>query len=223
VPLDQATGYDGSPLISSSYRDPASLTAIAATVRGTVGTRTTTSVTGSRLAGRHPVQKYVRPGGVLPNVIYTPDAAAAPARPYVPGADPIFTADLSSGKPVFTAGTYDPSPPASLQAGGPGELGSVWHSIEDFKTNVIHGAEKVAKIASKFADEAVTTVVHTAEAEYDLAITDLGDAVTAVAGFFKSVVDDIKKAIEWLSALFNFENILKNHAYIKNGGRGGGV
>ena len=216
VPLDQATGYDGSPLISSSYRDPASLTAIAATVRNTVGTRTTTSVTGSRLAGRHPVQKYVRPGGVLPNVVYAPDAAAAPTRPYVPGADPIFTADLSSGKPVYTAGTYDPSPPASLQAGGPGELGSVWHSIEDFKTNVIHGAEKVAKIAWKFADEAVTTVIHTAEAEYDLAITDLEDAVTAVAGFFKSVIDDIKKAIEWLSALFNFENILKNHAYIKN-------
>ena len=62
----------------------------------------------------------------------------------------------------------------------------------------------------------MTTVIHTAEAEYDLAITDLENAVTAVAGFFKSVVDDIKKAIEWLSALFNFENILKNHAYIKN-------
>jgi hypothetical protein len=30
------------------------------------------------------------------------------------------------------------------------------------------------------------------------------------------VVDDIKKAIEWLAALFNFKNILKNHAYIKN-------
>jgi outer membrane protein assembly factor BamB len=215
VPLDQATGYDGSPLISSSYQNPAALDAIAATVRNTVGTRTTTSVTGARLAGRHPVQKYVRPGGVLPNVVYAPDAAAAATRPYVPGADPVFTADLSiTGKLVYTAGTYDPSPPASLQPDG--ELGSVWHSIEDFKTNVIHGAEKVAKIAWKFADEAVTTVIHTAEAEYDLAITDLEDAVTAVAGFFKSVVDDIKKAIEWLSALFNFENILKNHAYIKN-------
>src|SRR5262249_34803978 len=44
----------------------------------------------------------------------------------------------------------------------------------------------------------------------------LEDAVSAVAGFFKSVVDDIKKAIQWLSALFNFKNILKNHAYIKN-------
>ena len=62
----------------------------------------------------------------------------------------------------------------------------------------------------------MTTVIHTAEAEYDLAISDLEDAVTAVAGFFKSVVDDIKKAIEWLSALFNFENILKNHTFIKN-------
>ena len=217
VPLDQATGYDGSPLISSSYRDPDSLTAIASTVRNTVGTRTTTpAVTGSRLAGRHPVQKYVRAGGVLPNVVYAPDATAAPTRPYVPGAEPVFTTDLSTGKPIYSAGTYDPTRPASLQAAGAGELGSVFSDIEHFKNNVIHGAEKVAKIAWKFADEAVTTVIHTAEAEYDLAITDLEDAVTAVAGFFKSVVDDIKKAIEWLSALFNFENILKNHAYIKN-------
>lgn len=216
VPLDQATGYDGSPLISSSYHDPASLNAIAATVRNTVGTRTTTSVTGSRMAGRHPVQKYVRAGGVLPNVVYAPDATAAATRAYVPGADPIFTADLSSGQPVYTAGTYDPARPASLQATGAGELGSVFSDIEHFKNNVIHGAEKVAKMAWKFADEAVTTVIHTAESEYDLAISDLEDAVTAVAGFFKSVVDDIKKAIEWLSALFNFENVLKNHTYIKN-------
>ena len=218
VPLDLATGYDGSPLISSAYRDPDSLTAIASTVRNTVGTRTTTpAAAGSRLAGRHPAQKYVRAGGVLPNVVYAPDATAAPTRPYVPGAEPVFTAALPSGKPaVYTAGTYDPTRPASLQAAGAGQLGGVFSDIEDFKNNVIHGAEKVAKIAWKFADEVVTTVIHTAEAEYDLAITDLEDAVTAVAGFFKSVVDDIKKAIEWLSALFNFENILKNHAYIKN-------
>ena len=126
VPLDQATGYDGSPLISSAYKDPASLTAIASTVRNTVGTRTASAVTGSRLAGRHPAQKYVRAGGVLPNVVYAPDATAAPTRPYVPGADPVFTAELPSGKPaVYTAGTYDPSRPASLQAAGSGELGSV--------------------------------------------------------------------------------------------------
>ncbi len=217
VPLDQATGYDGSPLISSAYRDPDSLTAIAATVRNTVGTRTTTSVTGSRLAGRHPAQKYVRAGGVLPNVVYAPDATAAPTRPYVPGAEPVFTAALPSGKPaVYTAGTYDPTRPASLQAAGTGQLGGVFSDIEHFKNNVIHGAEMVAKMAWKYTENAVTTVIHTAESEYDLAITDLEDAVTAVAGFFKSVVDDIKKAIQWLSALFNFENILKNHAYIKN-------
>jgi hypothetical protein len=37
-----------------------------------------------------------------------------------------------------------------------------------------------------------------------------------VTGFLKTVVNDLKKAIEWLAALFNFENILKNHRYIKN-------
>jgi len=119
VPLDQATGYDGSPLISSSYRDPAALDAIAATVRNTVGTRTTTTVTGARLAGRHPVQKYVRPGGVLPNVIYAPDAAAAPTRPYVPGADPIFTADCPAGSRSTPPGPTTPSPRPRCRPPGP--------------------------------------------------------------------------------------------------------
>ena len=99
---------------------------------------------------------------------------------------------------------------------GAGEVGSVFSGIEDFKNNVINGTEKVAKIAWNAAGEVVSTVIHTAESEYDLAISDLEDAVTAVTGFLKTVVDDIKKAIEWLAALFNFKNILKNHAYIKN-------
>ena len=120
VPLDQATGYDGSPLISSAYRDPASLTAIAATVRNTVGTRTTTpAAAGSRLAGRHGPQKYVRAGGVLPNVVYAPDATAAPTRPYVPGAEPVFTAALPSGKPaVIPPGPT--TPPARRRCRPPG-------------------------------------------------------------------------------------------------------
>ena len=54
------------------------------------------------------------------------------------------------------------------------------------------------------------------ESEYDLVIHSLEDAVTAVVGFLKSVVADIRKVIQWLSALFNWENILANHAYIKN-------
>ena len=36
-----------------------------------------------------------------------------------------------------------------------------------------------------------------------------------MVGFLKTVIADISKIIQWLSALFNWENILHNHAYIK--------
>ena len=214
--LDQATAYDGSPLILSSYQDPASLDAIASTVRNTVGTRNTGTVGASRLtAGRHPAAKYIRPGAVVPNVVYAADASAPATRPYAPGAVPTFTVDLSSGQPVFQAGTFDPSPPAWLAAPASPELGGIFSDIGHFIDNVVKGAEQVAKMAWQFTENAVQTVIHTAENIYNLVITDVEDAITAVVGFLKTVVADIIKVIQWLSALFNWKNILRNHAYIK--------
>jgi outer membrane protein assembly factor BamB len=213
--LGQATAYDGSPLISSSYQDPNSLDAIASTVRNTVGARNASTVSASRLtSGRHPSAKYIRPGAVVPNVVFTANASASPNRPYVPGAVPTFTVDFSSGQPVFQAGTYDASRPEALAAPTGPELGS-FSDIGHFIDNVVKGAEKVAKMAWQFTENAVQTVIHTAENIYELTITDVEDAVTAVVGFLKTVVADVVKVIQWLSALFNWENILHNHAYIK--------
>ena len=210
--LGQATGYDGSPLVLSAYQDQDSLSAIASTIRNTVGTRNAASVGAGYLA---PSTRYVRRGGVLPNVVHAPDTAASPNRPYVPGADPVFTVDLSGATPVYRAGTYDPSAPATLLADG-SDLRGVFSDIEHFADNVVKGAEKVAKMAWQFTEDAVETVIHTAESVYNLVITDVEDAVTAVVGFLKSVVADIRKVIQWLSALFDWGNILKNHTYIRN-------
>ena len=110
--LDQATAYDGSALILSAYQAPASLTAIASTVRNVVGTRNTGTIGASRLtAGHHQPAKYIRPGAVVPNVVYAADSSASPSGPYVPGAIPTFTIDFSTGQPVFQAGAFDESPP----------------------------------------------------------------------------------------------------------------
>ena len=124
--LDQATAYDGSALILSSYQDPASLTAIASTVRNTVGTRNTAAVGASHLtAGRHPAAKYIRRDAVVPNVIYAADASASPNRPYVPGTVATFTVDFSTGPPVFQAGAFDESrPPRWAHRPAPGWAGS---------------------------------------------------------------------------------------------------
>jgi outer membrane protein assembly factor BamB len=211
--LQEATGYDGQPLILSDYQDAGSLTAIASTVRNTIGTRNPATV-GAGHAGSRPhsrSQRYVK-AGVIPNVLQVPDSGD-PARPYVPGADPTFTIDLSSGKPVYST-KYDPSAPPTSQDGVGAPL-SIFTDIKHFVSNVVKGAESVAKLAWTFAENAVTTVIHTAESVYNLTITTLEDAVTAVTGFFKSVVADIKKVVQWLSALFKWDNILKNHTYIK--------
>ena len=94
-------------------------------------------------------------------------------------------------------------------------MGGIFSDIGHFTDNVINGGEQVAKMAWQFTENAVQTVIHTAESIYNLVITDVEDAVTAVVGFLKTVVADIIKIIQWLSALFNWENILRNHAYIK--------
>ncbi len=215
--LDQATAYDGSALILSSYQDPASLTAIASTVRNVVGTRNTGAVGASRLtASRHQPPKYIRPGAVVPNVVYAADSAASPSRPYVPGAIPTFTVDFSTGQPVFQAGAFDESRPAALRSPAGAGVGGIFSDIAHFADNVVQGSEQVAKLAWQFTENAVQTVIHTAESIYNLVITDVEDAVTAVVGFLKTAVADIKKIIQWLSALFNWENILHNHTYLKN-------
>ena len=215
--LDQATAYDGSALILSAYQAPASLTAIASTVRNVVGTRNTGTVGASRLtAGRHQPAKYIRPGAVVPNVVYAADSSASPSRPYVPGAIPTFTVDFSTGQPVFQAGAFDETRPAALGGSAGAGAGGIFSDIAHFTENVVQGSEQVAKLTWQFTDDAVQTVIHTAESVYNLVITDVEDAVTAVVGFLKTVAADISKIIQWLSALFNWENILRNHTYLKN-------
>jgi hypothetical protein len=208
--LDTATDYLGNPLVIEAYRDPASLTNIAATVRNTIGTRNPAAVGATALTG-HRANRHVRATDVFPNAVLTAPGDGAPTRPWVAGADPTFTIDLSSGLPVYDT-TYDPSAPAGTSGGS---AASIFHDIKDFVDNVVKGTENLVKMAWTAVDDVVTTVIHTAESVYELTITTLEDAVSAVAGFFKSVVSDIRQVIQFLSALFDWDNILTNHNVIK--------
>lgn len=163
----------------------------------------------------------------MPNVTYASDNTQPTTRTFMPGSDQIFTVDLSSGTLTYQAGVFDTSQPSNLSAPGAsaassrvviagiGEVEAIT-SIGSFFRNVVKGAEKVGKMAWKWAGNAVNTVIQTAENIYTLTITSLEDAVTAVVGFLKTVIDDIKKVIEWLSALFDFEAIIANHNTIKS-------
>ena len=207
--LGGATGYDGNPMMQSKYSDSTSLTNVASTIRNTIGSPGGAQVGATQLAGHRGPNVYVRKS-VVRNVLYTTDSTTPTTRAYVPGADPVFTADLSSGTAQYTT-TYDPSAPPGAAA----STLNVFTDIHDLSKNVVHGAESVAKMAWRFTDNAVETIIHTAESVYQLTIHTLEDAVTAVVGFLKSVVAELAKVIEWLSALFNWKNILANHGYLK--------
>jgi len=226
--LNTATGYDGSKLILSGYQDSTSLTNIATTMRNVIGTRNQASVSKPNGVGANaPANKYIAFPASMPSVNYASDNTQPTTRPFVPGADPVFTMDISgaSGVPTSYQPTYDDSRPSNLPPPSTVATGVVTiqmadgtlaiTSIGDFFKKVVKGTEKVAKVAWKFAVNAVNTVIHTAESVYNLVITSVEDAITAVVGFLKSVVADIKKAIEWLSALFNWGAILANHRRLK--------
>jgi outer membrane protein assembly factor BamB len=230
--LNQATTYNGSKLISSGYQDSTSLTNIATTIRNTIGTRnpTSISVTSTGVGNSAPTSKYIAYPPSMPNVNYASDSTQPTTRSFMPGASPVFTMDISgtSGQATSYQTTFDPSRPSNLPApsmsasgtshvviAGVGEVQAIT-SLKDFFNKVVKGAEKVAKMSWQFASNAVNTVIHTAESIYSLTITTLEDAVTAVVGFFKSIVADIKKMIEWLSALFDFKAIIANHTLIKS-------
>ena len=209
--LDVATGYDGQPLILPDYQDSDSLNAIASTIRNTVGTR---SAGNTAPPSTTYLAKYIAFPFRMPNVVYQSDSAQGVMRAFVPGDHPTWTMDLSSGKPVYQPGVFDPSAPPTMSQVGRNSVTAV-SSIKEFFKKVVKGAEKVAKAAWQWTKGAVNAVIHTAENIYNLTITTLEDAVTAVIGFVKSVVADVKKFIQWLSALFNWGNILKNHRLIK--------
>jgi outer membrane protein assembly factor BamB len=220
ITLDVATSYDGHKLILPGYQNEDALANIASAIRNTVGTISPSPVSAGRLQSpRTPrAQRYVKTG-VLPNVLHV--AVGDPAnRPYVPGEIGTFTVDLSNGTPAFHPNTYDPSPPQTSSSGQAVAQGELGLSFDDFVSRVIKGTESVVKMAWQATKDAVSTVIHTVEkdvvTEYDLVISDLKDAITAVTGFMKSVVTELNKVVQWLSALFKWDNILKNHTYIRN-------
>jgi len=216
--LSQATGYDGTPLIQSTYlNNNDAMTAIASTVINTIGTRNTGSVsstaTSATTGSNSSSSKYIAYPESMPNVNYVSDNTAPTTRSFAPGSDPVFTMDLSGSTPSYQPGVYDQNPPP---ASSPDASFNPFHSIDDLVNNVIKGLEKVAKLAWQFAENAVSTIIHTAESVYTLTITTLEDAVKATLAFLKSVVNDLKEAIEWLSALFDLQAIFANVQLIQS-------
>ncbi len=221
--LDTATSYDGTPLIAAGYTaDPAALDDIAQSIRNTMGT-VSPAVTAPGLTGSR-TNRYVRPGAVIANTLYSAALDEPTLRPYqaAGGANAMFTIDLSVPGVVTFSDAYDPSAPASAGDVSAIELGS----IGSFFDKVLRGTERVVKHAWSAVDDAAQFTIHTIDTAADDAahiyadvVTSLEDAVSVVGCFFKSVLADaeadLRRVVQFLSALFSWENMLANHAVIR--------
>src|SRR5262249_51866920 len=85
--------------------------------------------------------------------------------------------------------------------------GSIVHDWDDFKSDIIKGGKKIKQLAVNIVDTIEHEITALDGTIYQFVITTFEQAVGVITGFFKTILADFKKAIEWLSALFDWDQI----------------
>lgn len=89
------------------------------------------------------------------------------------------------------------------------EIGSVIQAVDNFLDKVEHfvikKVEEGFQLVIKVAGQAIDTIIHTVE-----------QAWTVISTFVKKVIDTIEKIVEYLGYLFNWDDILLMHEFLKN-------
>ncbi len=88
-------------------------------------------------------------------------------------------------------------------------------SFSDFVKDVVNGAKKIAQIAVTVAEEVAHQITAITGEVYQFTVQTLEQAAAVITGFFKTLFSDINKAIEWLSAIFDWEAIKQTQAAVK--------
>jgi len=88
-------------------------------------------------------------------------------------------------------------------------------SFDDFVKDVVNGVKKVAQIAVTVAEEVAHQITAITGEIYQFTVQTLEQAAAVITGFFKTLFSDITKAIEWLSAIFDWAAIKETQAAIK--------
>jgi hypothetical protein len=223
--LASATGYDGTPLLSSAYLTGSGAAAaqvqIAQTIRNTVGMAPPPSLNAVRGSA---AAKYLAYPETMPNVRYSASTNTPITRAYAAGAVPYWTTvRAADGTITFQALASDADAQALIaqleaESGGTG-VGSIFTDIKDFVQHVVKSSvtllQHVWTVVDNIATLAFQTLENGVKNLYKLTITTLEDALTAVVGFFNQVVDDLKKVIQFLSFSFNWGDIQCVHKEIE--------
>ncbi|MFN2390844.1 MAG: PQQ-binding-like beta-propeller repeat protein [Pyrinomonadaceae bacterium] len=216
--LTSAKTYDGSPLLPTNFTGA---DALASVISNTVGAHAAAVAATRRqfaTSNRYifkrgnslqfTTSKYEAYPGSSPNLLYQ-KVAGSSDRTYVAGNvkqwHAVFGAD---GSVTFNLGL----PTTEFKLLSP----ESFLGIKEFFDKVVKGAAKIVHIALDAVGAAVHTIYDDAKNAYRFVVNSVEDAAKVLAGIFKTVLGDLKKPVEWLSYVFDWDSILANKELIKN-------
>jgi hypothetical protein len=221
--LSTANTYDGSPLLPSGVNASDLASAITNIIGNGISAKSSAMAPGSTSAararhaatqiqaGRRQGRKrmlvtqdsntYLSYPDSTSNMIYQQFTGDV-TRPFRAGSAQNFTATFDS-QTGLTLGPWQ-QPPASSSAAS---LGFSW---SDFKSDITHGTDAIKKLTVTIAADAQSAAhyIETVAGKiYNITVASFEDAVVVLGGFLKSVLNDVTKAVEWLSYIFDWDSI----------------
>lgn len=226
-----AVGFDNQPMLPGYTPDNAS--ALAQTLSNTIGGMTQSSALTARSkvsqrrrreTRKSPVTRqsvqgqaigsdttYIAYPGSSPTLAYNANVSQnAAVRTHQPGTVPTFTTYITGTGVKFSAGIADHIVSDAVGIEATSSLG-----LSDFVHAVVKGARTVVRVVVETTDKVVHTVYDDLKNVYTITVTAIEHAAAVVSGVLKSVVGDIKKAVEWLAYLFDWKDILATKETIK--------
>lgn len=218
-------------------------TAMANTIRNTMGTSTAQSLTmlresnlrkwRAKLGKTGTIRRsvsYAAANGAAPyiqypnsnqNIVHVPETADASAtnRPFVLQGAASFSmaVDQETNAVSFKSGaSVSASEYKALRARAVSDARLVGGILDELKAKVKGLGHKIKSIVCTVGAEIVHVITTTAETLAPIVVSALEHAVEVVSCFFLSVISDLKNAVEWLSYVFNWDAIKQTHAQIKN-------
>lgn len=218
-------------------------TAMASTIRNTMGTSTAQSLTMLRETNRQKWRAKLRKAGTIrrsdsyaaangaapyvqypnsnQNIVHVPDTsdASAASRPFVLQGAASFSmaVDQETNVVSFKPGaTVSAAEYKALRARAVTDARLVGGILDELKAKVKGLGHKIKSIVCTVGAEIVHVITTTAETLAPIVVSAVEHAIEVVSCFFLSVISDLKNAVEWLSYVFNWDAIKQTHAQIKN-------
>jgi hypothetical protein len=184
-----ATGFDGSSVLAPTSSGGPDPNQVAMTIANTLGGGSIVPTPTSRCS--YPASST--------NLAYQ-SVMGSTTRVFSAGSSQTAYTNIGTdGSVSFNTGTPPPSPAASAAS---------FLSFDDFKNDIVKGAKKIAQLAVAVGSSVVHTITAATGEIYQFTVSSIEQAITVVSGFIRSVIADISKAVEWLSQIFSWKDIV---------------